>query len=348
MIVDTPPAPPPRLAPRPVRHLTLGFVPLIDSAPLFVAHDQGFFADAGLQVNLSREPSWAGIRDRTAFGVLDAAPMTAPMPLAATLGVGGPKRPLLTGLVLSRGGNGITLSTALADAVDELGLPAVIEQRRRDGQPPLTLGVVFGVSTHHYELRAWLEEQGVNPDRDVTLRVVPPPSMADALGNGSVDGYCVGAPWNTAAAEAGTGRTVRHTGGTPEKVLGVDARWAQDNADAHAALIVALANACRWLGDADHRRHAADLLAPPERLGLPAAALRADLLRRADESERAAGHGEWFIDFGPAGHRPDPVDARKLIDAMRRAGQLDADTDLIALDRVWRPDLYDAAVNRRD
>ena len=185
---------------------------------------------------------------------------------------------------MSRGGNGITLSTALADAVDELGLPAVIEQRRADGKPPLTLGVVFGVSTHHYELRAWLEEQGVNPDVDVILRVVPPPAMADALVAGILDGYCVGAPWNAVAAEAGTGRTVRHPGGTPEKVLGVDAGWARNNADAHAALIQALAEACRWLGHAKHRRSAAEMLARPERLGLPAAALRTDLLRRVERN----------------------------------------------------------------
>ena len=110
MKVDTPPAPPAphRPASGPSPHA--GLRSLIDSAPLLIAHDQGFFADAGLQVDLSREPSWAGIRDRTAFSVLDAAPMTAPMPLAATLGVGGPKRPMLTGLVLSRGGNGITLA----------------------------------------------------------------------------------------------------------------------------------------------------------------------------------------------------------------------------------------------
>lgn len=330
------------MTPAPPRHLTVGFVPLIDSAPLLVAHDCGFFADAGLQVNLSREQSWAGVRDRTAFGVLDAAPMTAPMPLAATLGISGPVRPMLTGLVLSKGGNGITLSTVLADAVDRRGLAAVVAERRQTDQPRLTLGIVFGVSTHHYELRAWLAEQGVHPDTDVQLRVVAPSAMADALRDGSLDGYCVGAPWNTIATEAGTGRTVARTAapspGTPEKVLGVNQAWAQAHAQAHAGLIRALASACRWLDDAANRRAAAELLARPDRLGLPTAALLPDLLRRAAD-------GPWFIDFGPAGHRPDPREAAALLETMRRAGQRNADAgaDARAAETVWRPDLFDTA-----
>ena len=344
MTVAIPPRPRPRPRlrhmPNPARHLSLGFVPLIDSAPLLVAHDCGFFADAGLQVDLSREPSWAGIRDRTAFGVLDAAPMTAPMPLAATLGISGPTRPMLTALVLSKGGNGITLSTDLANAADERGLAAVVAKRRQADQPPLTLGIVFGVSTHHYELRAWLAEQGVDPDTDVQLRVVAPPAMAGALRDGSLDGYCVGAPWNTVAAEAGIGRTVAHTAspppGSPEKVLGVNEAWARANPEAHAGLISALAWACRWLGDAANRREAAELLARPDRLNLSAAALLPDLLRRhADDT--------WFIDFGPAGHRPDLRDAVGLLEAMRRAGQLSAGADPCAAEEVWRTDLFDAA-----
>lgn len=329
-------------APSPAaNHINIGFVPLIDSAPLLIAQAQGLFADAGLQVDLSREPSWAGIRDRTAFGVLDAAVMTAPMPLAAALGLGGPGRPMVTGLVLSKGGNGITLSTALAEQTQRDGLAAAIATRRRAGDPPLTLGVVFGVSTHHYELRAWLRAQGVDPDTDVTLRVVAPPAMADALRAGTVDGYCVGAPWNHVGAALGAGRTVAYTAapppGRPEKVLSVNAAWADEHPRAHSALIKVLTTAGRWLGSAPNRRLAAEILARHDRLGVPADQLLPDLLRRDDA-------GNWHLDFGPAGHRPDPADAQQLIQAMEQAGQLAPGGDTTSAMGVWRPDLYDAAV----
>ena len=70
--------------------LRLGFVPLCDAAPLLVAKDRGFFAEQGLEVELTREASWASIRDKVAVGALDGAQMLAPMPLAATLPLGPP------------------------------------------------------------------------------------------------------------------------------------------------------------------------------------------------------------------------------------------------------------------
>ena len=57
--------------------LTLGFIPLTDCAPLVVAEAKGFFADEGLDVTLSREASWATIRDKVTVGALDAAHMLA-------------------------------------------------------------------------------------------------------------------------------------------------------------------------------------------------------------------------------------------------------------------------------
>ena len=104
----------------PEKHdLSVGFVPLCDCAPLVAAHEKGFFEQEGLRVSLEREKSWASIRDKTVYGVYDAAQMLYPMPLALTLGIGGvPATPMVTGLCLSLGGNAITVSQTLYAQMD--------------------------------------------------------------------------------------------------------------------------------------------------------------------------------------------------------------------------------------
>ena len=65
-------------------HLRLGFIPLNDAAPLIVAKEKGFFAAEDLDVELSREASWANVRDRVAAGLIDGGHLLGPMPIAAT------------------------------------------------------------------------------------------------------------------------------------------------------------------------------------------------------------------------------------------------------------------------
>eukprot|EP00456_Euglypha_rotunda_P012845 TRINITY_DN13727_c0_g1_i1.p1 TRINITY_DN13727_c0_g1~~TRINITY_DN13727_c0_g1_i1.p1 ORF type:complete len:131 (+),score=38.80 TRINITY_DN13727_c0_g1_i1:219-611(+) len=93
--------------------LKIGLVPLVDAAPLIIAREKGFFAAHGLQVELSVEASWANIRDKVAAGMLDAAHMLAPMPIAATAGIDGVRVPMLTALSLNLNGNAITISESL-------------------------------------------------------------------------------------------------------------------------------------------------------------------------------------------------------------------------------------------
>src|ERR1700744_5509818 len=100
--------------------LKLGFLALLDSAPLLVAKERGFFAEQGLDVDLQRQSSWAGLRDKVAVGTLDGAQMLAPMVLASTLGLGGLQEPLVSALALNLGGNSITLSGSLIARMAEI------------------------------------------------------------------------------------------------------------------------------------------------------------------------------------------------------------------------------------
>ena len=61
------------LSPAEKTQLNIGFMRLSDSAPLIIAHEQKFFERYGLEVTLSREVSWANVRDKVAVGTLDAS-----------------------------------------------------------------------------------------------------------------------------------------------------------------------------------------------------------------------------------------------------------------------------------
>jgi nitrate/nitrite transport system substrate-binding protein len=339
--------------------LTLGFVPLADCAPLIVAERKGFFREESLSVRLSRERSWASLRDKLAYGLLDGAHMLAPLPLAMTLGLSGPKAAMLVGLSLNLNGNAVTVSRALAAemaaadpeataAGSAAPIAAVAAARRRAGAPPPVFAIVFPVSSHHDQLRYWLAAGGVDPQRDVRIVVVPPPQMVAHLSAGRVDGFCVGAPWGDVAVDQGVG-VIATTGwqiwnNAPEKVFAVTQAWAATRPEAYRAVLRALIRAAAWLDRPQHRAEAVAMLAAPEVLNAPAASIAASLVGRP---------GDALIDglpaHGPVYHRraaglPWRSHAAWFLAQLRRWGELPEGVDIAAAAAaVYRPDIYRAA-----
>ena len=320
--------------------ITLGFIPLTDCAPLVVAKDKGFFAEEGLDVALSREASWATIRDKVAVGALDAAHMLAPMALAATLGVGCEPTPMIAPLALAANGAAVTLSQGVASALSfETAAPQAIgralarhvAERAGQGKPPLIFAVVFPFSIHNYALRYWFAEAGLNPDRDVRIVVTPPPRMVEQLRSGQVDGISVGAPWNTVAVNEGLGRIALRTSnfwrGGPDKVLGLTAASAKADPARLAALLRALVRAQAWADAPENRAELVALLAEPGHVGAAPAAIAAAL-----EDEMVFQRGGVSV--------PRLEHARWLLSQMRRWGQVDHRVDpALAAEWVYRPDL---------
>jgi NitT/TauT family transport system ATP-binding protein/nitrate/nitrite transport system substrate-binding protein len=155
--------------------LTLGFIPLTDSAPLIVAKEMGFFSQWGLNVTLQKQNSWATLRDKLHVGLLDAAQMLAPMPLASSLGLGCAKVKVITPLVLSLNGNAITLSETLYKEILQENnlahvtlplaaylLQKVIKVRKKQNRPKLRFATVFPYSCHYYQLRDWLDSANIS------------------------------------------------------------------------------------------------------------------------------------------------------------------------------------------
>ena len=146
--------------------LRIGFIPLVDAAPLIIAADKGFAAQEGLSLDLVREVSWSNVRDKLNIGLFDAAHMLAPVAIASSLGIGHVKVPLVAPFVLALNGNAITVSPALHSALtlaadgdvrdpknSARALARVVSERRKRGANPLTFGMTFPFSCHNYFLR---------------------------------------------------------------------------------------------------------------------------------------------------------------------------------------------------
>src|SRR5581483_6124090 len=312
-------------------------------------------------LRLVRETSWANIRDRIIVGQFDAAHMLAPMPLAAALGIGPVKTPLIAPFSLGLGGNAITVSLSLWDQMADEGAtagefsPRQAQALRRviaRGQSgPLTLGMVYPFSCHNYELRYWLASAGIDPDRDVRLTVIPPPFLVEALRTGQIDGFCVGEPWNSVAVDAGVGAMVTPTTAlwplSPEKVVGCRAEWAERYPDELAALLRALYRAARWIESPGNHPEVARLLAEPRYVGISAGLLhralagRLGLLPGADLTPLR----DFFV---PARHQasfPWISHALWMYTQMVFWRQTAHSPEhLAAVRRTYRPDLYRAAL----
>jgi NitT/TauT family transport system ATP-binding protein len=346
------------------QRVRIGFIPLCDAVGLIVAADKGFLAAEGLDVELVREVSWSNMRDKLNIGLFDAAHLIAPIAIASSLGLGHVKVPIIAPFALGLNGNAITVSPALyasiaaaadGNVVDPMvsarALAKVVANRKSKGQDALTFGLTFPFSTHNYQLRFWMAAGGVDPDEDVRLVVLPPPYMVESLANKHVDGFCVGAPWNSVAVDLGIGFMLHFVSEIlargAEKVLALRSRWAQEHPDTLARLIRAHARAAAFIEDIANRDEVAALLAPANRIGVSA-----DIIRRTlDGRMKVAPDGGTRVDtnyllVGRNGAgRPDPAQAAWLYAQMVRWGQAPLSEEMRdAAMAVFRADLYDAAL----
>jgi two-component system, oxyanion-binding sensor len=235
--------------------------------------------------------------------------------------------------------------------VSARALARVVAGRKAKGEEPLTFGMTFPFSTHNYHLRFWMAAGGVDPDEDVRLVVLPPPYMVESLANRHVDGFCVGAPWNSVAVDLGIGFILHFVSEilarAAEKVLGVRSRWAQEHPDLLVRLVRAHAGAAAFVEDVANRDEVTTILAAPNRIGVESEVIRRTLDGRMKVApDGAVRISDRYILIGRknAG-RPEPLQAAWLYAQMVRWGQAPLSAELLATAKaVFRPDLYDAAV----
>lgn len=334
--------------------LRVGFIALTDAAPLIVAQTQGIFRRLGLTVRLSREVGWATVRDKMIYRELDASHAVAPMAAATTLGLGCLPTPCVTAFVLNAHGDAITLSTALwkRGVRDAATLRDEITRIRHERLP--VLGVVFACSAQNILLRDWLRAAGIDPEKDVRIVVVPPAQLHRNLAAGTLDGYCVGDPWNSLAVREKTGwiaaTSAQISTGHPEKVLMVREDFAVARAEEHLALVAAAAEAAALCDDPAFRPELVKILARPEYLDVPARVLAPALVGPfALGAELGSVDAADYIRFhAQDANTPTPTRAQWIIDGLVRHGLVPrgqaVPTDLAR--RIFRADLHAQALAR--
>ena len=94
--------------------MRFGMIALTDCAPIVMAHELGYFKKFGIDSTVSKEASWAVIRDKLSLGENHATHMLIGMPIASTMGLAGsPVKPMVIPWVLNRNGQAITLNNKL-------------------------------------------------------------------------------------------------------------------------------------------------------------------------------------------------------------------------------------------
>ena len=243
-------------------------------------------------------------------------------------------------------------------------LKPIIEEHKRRGRA-FKMGTVFPVSSHNYELRYWLASSDIHPgfyapelgdnlgqrEADVLLNITPPPQMPATLEAGTIQGYCVGEPWNQQAVLKNMGVPVITNyeiwKNNPEKVLGVSEVWAKKYPNTHIRLIKALIRAAHWLDDQSNknRQEAIGWLAQRQYVGADLDVLANSML---GFFEYEKGHKYPLYDFNVffRHHATYPYysDAIWFLTQMRRWGQISTtqsdDWYMQMAKQVYRPDIY--------
>lgn len=277
--------------------ISVGYIPLVDAAPLIVAQEMGFAAEEGITLDLVKAPSWSSLRDMLVFGRVDAAHMLSPVPVATALGLGGSGAALSAVSVLSVNGNVIGVSSALAKRLRDGGHDFGFNDATSAGRAlisanlrPLRIGVPFPFSMHAELLFYWLSALGLPAPQSVDIRTVPPALMADAIAADEIDAFCVGEPWGSIAVENGVGELLLPCNAiwsfAPEKVLAVRSDWVSRESQLIGRLIRAVWRAGKWLDAADSRSLSAEIMARDSVLNLSSEVLDRALTGRITISAR--------------------------------------------------------------
>ena len=358
--------------------LKFGFIKLTDMAPLAIAYEKGYFEDEGLSVMLEAQANWKVLLDRVVTGELDGAHMLAGQPIGATIGFG-TKADIITAFSMDMNGNGITVSNAvwselkkklpmkdgkIVHPIDPKYLKAVVDDYKKQGKP-FKMGMVFPVSTHNYELRYWLAAGGMNPGyyapakgdtggtlkADVLLSVTPPPQMPSTMEAGTIDGYCVGEPWNQQAVFKGIGVPIATDNdvqkNNPEKVFGVSKVWAEKYPNTHIHVVKALIRAGYWLDEQNNknRMEAVRIIAKSQYVGADEKVI-ANSMTGTFEYEKGDKRAEpdFNVFFRYNATYPYYSDAIWYLTQMRRWGQIgEAKPDnwyIKMAKEIYRPDIY--------
>ena len=251
--------------------LTIGFIPLTDCASVVMASELGLFKKYGLNVTLSKEASWAAVRDKLVLGQLDAAHVLYGLVYGVHMGLTGQQKDMAVLMNINHNGQAITLSNQLKDkgAIDGASLKKLIAKKERE----YTFAQTFPTGTHAMWIYYWLAANGIDPFNDAKTIVVPPPQMVANMRVGNMDGFCVGEPWGARAIFDNIGFTATTTQAIwknhPEKVLGTTKDFVNQYPNTSRAMLMAVLEASKYIDTLANREKVATIIADKSYVNAP-------------------------------------------------------------------------------
>jgi len=294
--------------------LKVGFIPITCATPIIMAHPMGFYGKQGLDVEVVKTAGWAVIRDKTLNNEYDAAHMLSPMPLAITLGAGATAIPYTMPAVENINGQAITLAVRHKD-------------RRDPGQwKGFKFAVPFDYSMHNYLLRYYIAEFGLDPDRDIQIRVVPPPEMVANLRADNIDGFLAPDPVNQRAVYDGVGfihlLSKEIWDGHPCCAFAASKAFVTQYPNTYHALLKSIIEATAFARKAENRKQIAEAIAPANYLNQPVTVVEQVLTGTFADGLGNVRKVPDRIDFDPF---PWHSFAMWILTQMKRWGQIKGD-----------------------
>ncbi|MGQ0621222.1 MAG: CmpA/NrtA family ABC transporter substrate-binding protein [Panacagrimonas sp.] len=325
--------------------LTLGFIPLTDCASVVMAGELGLFKKYGLNVTISKEASWAAVRDKLLLGQLDAAHVLYGLIYGAHLGIGSQKKDMAILMNLNYNGQAITMSRKLLDAgiKDGESLKKAVDKKERT----YTFAQTFPTGTHAMWLYYWLAANGIDPFKDVKAIVIPPPQMVANMRVGNMDGYCVGEPWNARAIFDKIGFTATTTQGIwknhPEKVLGTTKEFVDKYPNTTRAMMAAVIEASQHIDTVANRASVSEIIGGKSYVNAPPPVILGRMLGDYDDGAGKKWKEPDYMKFYMDGEVNYPFLSHGawFLTQHRRWGLLKEDLDYLAVARqVNQVDLY--------
>jgi len=283
------------------KQVKLGFIALTDAAPLIIAKEKKLFDKYGLtEAEVAKQASWGTTRDNMVLGAgaggIDGAHILTPKPYQITMGTTTAENKPTPMYILCRlnldcqaisvakefKGLGITTNAA--------PLKEALAKKKAAGKE-VKCAMTFPGGTHDMWIRYWLAAGGIDPDKEISTIVVPPPQMVANMKVGNMDAFCVGEPWGDQLVHQDIGFTACMTGEIwkkhPEKSLGMRADWVDKNPKAAMAVLMAVMEAQQWCDKMENKEELATIIAKRQWFNVPA----------SDINNRVNGD----IDYGDGG-----------------------------------------------
>jgi len=332
--------------------MKFGIIALTDCSPIVIAHEKGLFKKYGIEATVSKGANWAAIRDSLSAGDIQGTHMLLGMPIASTMGLlGSPKKPMIIPWILNRNGQSISLKNGFKGKVqaDPKALKPFVDKAKSLGEP-LTFAMTFPPGTHAMWTRYYLGAGGINPDKDVSLIVIPPPQMVANMKIGKMDGFCVGEPWNARLITDGIGYTGLNTQDIwkdhPEKVCAFTADFADKNPKTVKAALKALHEASVWLDKLDNRAEQSEIVSKPTYINCPKETILPRLLGDYDFGDGRKIKDKYYMIYSDRNcNYPQAKYAVWWLSQFRRWGMVTGAPDYAGVAKsVMRGDIYEQAM----